>query len=60
MLNESPTQTASSASCTCNAFLSTVLKTATVAIPSSLQLLTIRKAISPRLAIKTFSTIIEI
>ena len=36
------------------------LDIATVAIPSSLQLLTIRKAISPRLAIKTFSTIMKI
>ena len=36
------------------------LDIATVAISSSLQLLIMRKAISPRLAIKTFSTITKL
>ena len=41
------------ASCTWRALRSTVLYTATVAMPNSLQLRMMRRAISPRLAIST-------
>src|SRR6185437_14935713 len=50
-------QTLSSASRTCMASASAVECTATVAIPSSLQARRIRRAISPRLAIRILSNI---
>src|SRR5689334_23460212 len=50
-------QTLSSASLTCMASESAVECTATVAMPSSLQALRTRKAISPRLAIRILSNI---
>src|SRR5687767_4357301 len=46
--------TDSSAKRTCSAFASTVECTATVAMPSSRQARITRRAISPRLAIRTF------
>ena len=52
-----PMQTASSARRTCIALASASECTATVLMPISLQALWILKAISPRLAIKTFSNI---
>src|ERR1700733_2387946 len=52
-------QTLSSASRTCIASASAVEWTATVAMPISLQARLMRSAISPRLAIRTFSNIGE-
>src|SRR3954465_15865216 len=50
-------QTLSSASRTCMALASAVECTATVAIPSSLQARRMRRAISPRLAMRILSNI---
>src|SRR5215469_1584600 len=52
-------QTASSASRTCMASLSAVECTATVWMPISRQARWMRSAISPRLAIRTLSNIVE-
>ena len=52
--NLGPMQYASSANFTCSASASASEYTATDLMPSSLQARTIRTAISPRLAIKTF------
>src|SRR6185312_17303382 len=53
-------QTLSSASRTCMALESAVECTATVAMPSSLQALRMRSAISPRLAMRTLENMVPL